>query len=79
MFRIYNKLYLHSSICKLVTHNCSFYIFRLNITFLIPKIRFDHKKFRIRYKDACIWNCLNETISSLTNLNTCTMNIKTCF
>ena len=30
MFRIYNKHYLHSSICKLFTYNCSLYTFRLN-------------------------------------------------
>ena len=40
MFRIYNKHYLHSSMCKLFTYNCSLYTFRLNRTFLIPKIRF---------------------------------------
>ena len=49
MFRIYNKHYLHSSICKLFinryTYNCSLYTFRLNRIFLIPKIRFDHEKF----------------------------------
>ena len=50
MFRIYNKHYLHSSICKLLTYNCSLYTFRLNRTFLIPKIRFDNEKFSIRYK-----------------------------
>ena len=49
MFRIYNKHYLYSSICKLFAHNCSFYTFRLNRTFLIQKIRFDHEKFSIRY------------------------------
>ena len=52
MFRIYNKHYLHSSIYKLFTYNCSLYTFRLNRTFLIPKIRFDHDKFSIRYKGA---------------------------
>ena len=41
IFRIYNKHYLHSSICKLFTYNCYLYTFRLNRTFLIPKIRFD--------------------------------------
>ena len=45
MFRIYNNHYLHSSIFKLFTYNCSLYTFRLNRTFLIPKIRFDHDKF----------------------------------
>ena len=45
MFKIYNKNYMHSSICKLLTHNCSFYSFRLNRIFLILKIRFDHEKF----------------------------------
>ena len=79
MFRIYNKHYLHSSICKLFTHNCSLYTFRLNRTFLIPKIRFYHQKFSIRYKGAYLWNSLNTTISSLTNLNTFTMHIKTFF
>ena len=79
MFRIYNKHYLHSSICKLFTHNFSFYTYLLNIEFLIPKIRFEHEKFSIRYKGACLWNSLNETISSLTNLNTFTMNIKNMF
>ena len=29
MFRIYNNHYLHSSICKLFTYNCSLYTFRL--------------------------------------------------
>ena len=62
MFRIYNKHYLHSSICKLFIYNCSLYTFRLNRTLLIPKIRFDHKKFSIRYKGACLWNSLNTTI-----------------
>ena len=76
MFRIFNKRYLHSSICKLFIYNCSLYTFRLNRTFLIPKIRFDHETFSIRYKDACLWNSLNTTISSLTNLNTLTMHIK---
>ena len=76
MFRIYNKNYLHSSMCKLFTYNFFFYTFRLDRTFLIPKIRFDHEKFSIRYKDACLWNSLNTTISSLTNLNTFTMHIK---
>ena len=76
MFRIYNKHYLYSSICKLCTYNCSLYTFRLNRTFLIPKIRFDHDKFSIRYKGAYLWNSLNTTISSLTNLNTFTIHIK---
>ena len=76
MFRIYNKHYLHSSICKLFTYNYSLCIFRLNRTFLIPKIRFDHEKISIRYKVACLWNYLNTTILSLTNLNTFTMHIK---
>ena len=67
MFRIYKKHYLHSSICKLFTYNCSLYTFRLNKTFLIPKIRFDHEKFSIRYNGAYLWNSLNTTISSLTN------------
>ena len=56
---------MHCSICKLFTHNCSFDTFRLNKTFLIPKIRLDHEKFNIRYKCAYIWNSLNENISSL--------------
>ena len=76
MLRIYNKHYLNSSICKLFTYNCSLYTFRLNRTLLIPKIRFDHEKFSILYKGACLWNSLNTTISSLTNLNTFTMHIK---
>ena len=75
MFRIYNEHYLHGSICKLFTYN-SLYTFRLNRTFLLPKIRFDHEKFSIRYKGTCLWNSLNITISSLTNLNTFTMHIK---
>ena len=73
MFRIYNNHYLHSSICKLFTYNCSLYIFRLNRTFLIPKIRFDHDKFSIRYKGAYLWNSLYTTTSSL---NTFTIHIK---
>ena len=79
MFRIYNKHYLFkftSSICKLFTYNCSLYTFRLNRTLLIPKIRFDHDKFSIRYIGSCLWNSLNTTTSSLTNLNTFTMHIK---
>ena len=76
MFRIYNNHYLHSSICKLFIYNRSFYTFRLNITFLIPKIRFNHEKFSIRYKGACLWNSLNTPISSLTNLNIFTMHNK---
>ena len=76
MFRIYNKHYLHSSICKLFIYNCSLYNFRLNRTFLLPKIRFYHEEFSICYKGACIWNSLNTTISSLMNLNTFTMHIK---
>ena len=79
MFIIYNMHYLHSSICKLFTYNCTLYTFRLNRTFLIPKIRFDHEKFSIRYKGACLWNSLNTTISSLKNLNTFTMHIKNMF
>ena len=62
MFRIYNNHYLHSSICKLFTYNCSLYTFRLNRTFLIPKIRFDHDTFSIRYKGAYLWNSLNTTM-----------------
>ena len=62
--------------CKLFTQYCSFYTLRLNTTFLIPKIRFDHDKCSIHYKGACLWNYLNTTISSLTNLNTFTMHIK---
>ena len=50
MFRIYNKHYLHSSICKLFTHNCSLYTFQLNRIFLIPKIRCDHEIYSFRYK-----------------------------
>ena len=77
MFRIYNKLYLYRSICKLLfTNNCSFYTFRINRKFLISNIRFYHEKFSIRYKGACLWNSLNATISSLTNLNNFTMHIK---
>ena len=45
-------------------------IFRLNRTFLILTIIFDHEQFSIRYKGACLWNSLNITISSLMNLNT---------
>ena len=76
--RIYNKHYLPSSISKLFTYNRSvgIYTFRLNRTFLIPKIRFDHEKFSIRYKGACVWNSLNTTISSLSNLNNFTIHIK---
>ena len=90
MFRIYNKHYLHSTICKLFTYSCSLYTVRLNRTFLIPKIRFDHEKFSIRYKGAYLWNSLNTCIwlqpyhdipyisrdASLTNLNTFTIHIK---
>ena len=65
IFRIYNKHYLHSSIC-------SSYL----PTFLIPKIIFYHEKFSIRYKCACLWNSLNTTILSLMNLNTFTIHIK---
>ena len=76
MFRIYNKHYLHSSICKLFTYNRFLYTFRLNRTFLISKIRFDHEKFSIRYKGACLCNSLNTTISFLTTLNTFKVHIK---
>ena len=34
MFRIYNKHYLHSSICKLFTYNCYLYIFKYFIIYL---------------------------------------------
>ena len=76
MFRIYNKHYLHSSIYEVLTYNSSLYTFRLNRTFLIPNIRFDHEKIIIHYKGACLWNYLNTTIASLTNLNTFTIHIK---
>ena len=79
MFRIYNKHYLHSSICKLFTYNCSLYTIQLNRTFLIAQIRFGHEKFSIRYKVACLLNSLNTTISSLTNLSTLQCILKTCF
>ena len=62
MFRIFNKNNLYSSICKLFTYNSSLFTFRLNRTFLIPKIRFDHDKFNIRYKGTYLWNSLNTTI-----------------
>ena len=74
MFRIYNNQYLHSSMCTLFTHNCSFYTFRLNRTFIIPKIRNGYHKFNIHYKGACLWNSLNVT-KSLMNLNTFLINI----
>ena len=61
---------------KSFTYNRSLYTFRLNRTLLIPKIIFDHEKFSIRYKGAYLWNSLNTTISSLTNLNTFTMHVK---
>ena len=52
-------------------------MFRIyNKHYLIPKIRFDHDKFSIRYKCAYLWNTLNTIISSLTNLNNCTVHIK---
>ena len=54
MFRIYNKHYLQSSICKLFIHKCAFYTFGLTRTFLIPNIRFDHENFSIRYKGAFV-------------------------
>ena len=50
MIRIYDKHYLHFSMCKLFTNNCSLYTFRLNRTLLLPKIKFDHDKFSIRCK-----------------------------
>ena len=56
--------------CIIFLTKYHFIIYKKILKSYIPKIRFYHKKFSIRYKGTSFWNYLNTSISSLTNLNT---------
>ena len=71
MFRIYTNNYFKNQFIN--------YLLIIAPIILFRKIYLDHEKFCIRYKGAYLCNSLNETISSLTNLNTFTMHIKNMF